>query len=167
MFQYLPRRRRLCDEPYQVHPPAAPAALERKHSVDARYQLRPHIARPLSRPRGAGNFAQRLWPGCFAPRRQQPAGLCRHQRPPRRVRRQYPKVAVPILARRRYQRRYPIQNFAGAQAKTVGALRTDRYRQPTRGGNFGSTIGPGCHIWLDGGSRRICRQQFYFPLTLY
>ena len=47
MFQYLPHRRRLCDEPYQVHPPAAPAALERKHSVDARYQLRPHIARPF------------------------------------------------------------------------------------------------------------------------
>ena len=58
MFQYLPHRRRLCDEPYQVHPPAAPAALQRKHPVDARQQLRPHIARPLSRPRGAGNFAQ-------------------------------------------------------------------------------------------------------------
>ena len=40
MFQYLPHRRRLCDEPYQVHPPAAPAALERKHPVDARQQLR-------------------------------------------------------------------------------------------------------------------------------
>ena len=76
MFQYLPHRRRLWDEPYQVHPPAAPAALQRKHPVDARQQLRPHIVR---------------------------------------VRRQYPKVALPMLARRRYQRRYPIQKFAGAQ----------------------------------------------------
>ena len=79
MFQYLPHRRRLCDEPYQVHPPAAPAALESKH-----------IAGPLSRPRGAGNFAHRLWPGCLSPRRMLPAGLRRHQRTPRRVRRQYP-----------------------------------------------------------------------------
>lgn len=39
MFQYLPHRRRLCDEPYQAHPPTAPAALERKHSIDARQQL--------------------------------------------------------------------------------------------------------------------------------
>ena len=80
MFQYLPHRRRLCDEPDQVHPPAAPAALERKHPVDARQQLRPHIARSLSRPRGAGNFAYRLWPGCLAPRCQLPAGLRRNQR---------------------------------------------------------------------------------------
>ena len=36
MFQYLPHRRRLCDEPNQAHPPAA---LERKHPVDARQQL--------------------------------------------------------------------------------------------------------------------------------
>ena len=115
MFQYLPHRRRLCDEPCQVHPPAAPAALERKHPVDARQQLRPHIARPLSRPRGADNFAHQLWPGCLSPRHQLPAGLRRHQRPPRRVRRQYPNVALPMLARQRYLRRYPIQKFAGAQ----------------------------------------------------
>ena len=94
---------------------AAPAALERKHPVDTRQQLRPHIARYLSRPRGAGNFAYRLWPGCLAPRRQLPAGLHRHQRPPRRVRRQYPKVAVPMLARRRYQHRYSIRKLAGTQ----------------------------------------------------
>ena len=41
MFQYLPHRRRLRDEPNQVHPPATPTALERKHQVDARQQLRP------------------------------------------------------------------------------------------------------------------------------
>ena len=115
MFQYLPHRRRLCDEPYQVHPPVTPAALECKHPVDARQQLRPHIARPLSRPRGAGNSAHRLCPGCLAPRRKLPAGLRRHQRPPRRVRRQYPKVALPMPAWRRHQRRYPIQKFAGDQ----------------------------------------------------
>ena len=67
MFPYLPHRRRLCDAPYQVHPPAAPAAQERKHPVDARQQLRLHIARALPRPRGAGNFAHRLWPGALLP----------------------------------------------------------------------------------------------------
>ena len=115
MFQYLPHRNRLCDEPNQAHPPAAPATLERKQPVDARQPPRPQTARPLSGPRGAGNFAFRLWPGCLAPRRQLPAGLRRHQRPPRRVRRQYPKVAVPMLVRRRYNRRYPIQKIASAQ----------------------------------------------------
>ena len=135
MFQYLPHRRWLCDEPYRVHPPTAPAALERKHPVDARQQLRPHIAHPLSRPRGAGNFAQRLWPGCLAPRRQLPAGLRRHQRPPRRVRHQYPKEAVLMLARRRYQRRYPIQKFAGAQPQFNTSLLTEPVplqRRPNR-----------------------------------
>jgi hypothetical protein len=39
MPQYLSHRRRLCDKANQAHPPAAPAALERKHPVDARQQL--------------------------------------------------------------------------------------------------------------------------------
>ena len=39
MFQYLPHRRRLCDEPNQAHPPAALAALEWKYPVDTRQQL--------------------------------------------------------------------------------------------------------------------------------
>ena len=64
MFQYLPYRRRLCDESYQAHPPAAPSALESTHPVDARWQLRPQIAHPLFGPRGAGNYAHRLWPAC-------------------------------------------------------------------------------------------------------
>ena len=34
-----PHRRRLCDKANQAHPPAAPAALERKHPVDAHQQL--------------------------------------------------------------------------------------------------------------------------------
>ena len=111
----LPRRRRLSDEPNQGHPPAIPAALQRKHPVlNARQQLRPKIARPPSGPRGADNHTHLLWLGCLTPRRQLPAGLRRHRRPPRRVRRQYPKVAVPMLARRWYQRRYPISKIAGA-----------------------------------------------------
>ncbi|MCG3770662.1 MAG: hypothetical protein JW384_01816 [Nitrosomonadaceae bacterium] len=129
MFRYLPHRRRLCDEPYQVHPSAAPAALQRKLPVDARQQLRPHTARSLSRPRGAGNFAHRLWPGCLAPRRQLPAGLRRHQRPPRRVRRKYPKVALPMLAWQRYQRRYPIQKFVATQPQLTSLT---VYRQVNR-----------------------------------
>ena len=41
MFQqHLPRRRRLCDGPNQVHPPTAPAALERKSHGATRPQLR-------------------------------------------------------------------------------------------------------------------------------
>ena len=31
LSQYLPNRRRLCDEPNQAHPPVAPATFERKH----------------------------------------------------------------------------------------------------------------------------------------
>ena len=116
MFQYLPHLRRLCDEPNQARPPAAPAALERKHPVDARQQRQRPLVR--SRPRGAGTVAHRLWQGSLAARRQLPVGPSRHQRPQRRVRRQYPKVAIAMLmlARRRYQRRYPIQKSAGAQA---------------------------------------------------
>ena len=49
---------------------------------------------------------------------QLPAGLRRHKRPPRRVRRQSPKIALPILARRRYLRHYPIRNIAGAQPES-------------------------------------------------
>ena len=94
MFQYLPRRRRLCDEPNEAHPPAA---LEWKHPVDACQQLCPQISRRVSCPRGAKICAHCLWPGCFAPRPQLPAGLHHHLRAPRRVRRQHPKVAVPML----------------------------------------------------------------------
>ena len=47
MFQDLPHRLRLCDEPYQVHPPAAPAALERKYPIDApatsHTNIAPHV----------------------------------------------------------------------------------------------------------------------------
>ena len=71
---------------------------------DVRYRA-PHLLDAL----GFNAPSQRaLQPRCLTPRQQLPAGLRRHQRPPRRVRHQYPKVAVPMLARRRYQRRYPI-----------------------------------------------------------
>ena len=40
IFHYLPHRRQLCIEHYQVHPPAATAVLERKHTVDSHPQLR-------------------------------------------------------------------------------------------------------------------------------
>ena len=114
MFQYLPHGRRICYEPKQLHPPAALAALERKHPIDARQQLHPQIERPLSGPHVAGNFAHRLWPDCLA-RRQLPTGIRCQQRQPQQVRRQYSKVAQLKLAQRRYQRRYPIQKVAGAQ----------------------------------------------------
>lgn len=42
-FQYLPHRRRQCVEPNQAHLPAAPAAIERKQPVDARWQLCPQV----------------------------------------------------------------------------------------------------------------------------
>ena len=114
MFKYLPHRRWLCDEPNQAHPPAAPAALERKHPVDARQQLCPQISRRVSCPRCAKICALCLWPGCLAPRPQLPASICRHQRPPRRVRCQHPEVAVPMLGRRWYQCRNPIQKLTCA-----------------------------------------------------
>ena len=137
MFQYLPHRRRLCDETNQVHPPAASAALERKHPEDARQQLRPHIARPLFRPRGAGNFAHHLWPGRLAPRHQLPAGLRRHPRPPRRGRCQYPKVALLMLARRRYQRRYPTRKSMSISPSSMHLCRPSLTR--ARRGRYRST----------------------------
>ena len=71
--------------------------------------------RQVSGPRGAKICAHCLWPGCLPPRPQLPAGLRHHLRAPRRVRRQHPKVAVPMLARRWYQCRNPIQKLASAQ----------------------------------------------------
>ncbi len=69
----------------------------------------------MSRPRGAKICAHCLWPGCLTPRPQLPASLRHQQRPPRRVRRQHSKVAVPMLARRWYQCRNPIQKLTCAQ----------------------------------------------------
>ena len=70
----------------------------------------PTISCRVSCPRGAIICAHCLWPVCLAPRPRLPASL-RHQRPPRRFRRQHPEVAVPILARRWYQCRSPIQTL--------------------------------------------------------
>ena len=103
MRQYLSHRSRLCDKANQAHPPAAPAALERKHPVDARQQLCPQLSRRVSAPRSAAVCIRCLWPRGFAPRRQLPPSLRRDQRPPPRVRRQHPKVAVPMLAQWWYQ----------------------------------------------------------------
>ena len=115
MFQYLPHRCRFFDERNQAHPPAAPAALVRSHPVVARQLLCPQISRRMSCPRSAAVCAHCLWPGCLALGRQLPASLRRHLRAPRRVRRQHPKVALPMLAWRRYQCRNPIQKLACAQ----------------------------------------------------
>ena len=117
IFKYLPHRRRLCDEPNQAHPPAAPAAVERKHAVNARQQLCPQISRRVSCPRHAKICAHCLCPGCLTPRPRLPANICRHQRPPRRVRRQHPEDAVPMLARRWYQYPNPIQKLTCAQPR--------------------------------------------------
>ncbi len=97
MRQYLSHRRRLCDKANQVHPPAAPGELERKHPVDARQQVRPRISRQESAPRSAAVCTHCLWPRWLTPRSQLPPGLRRHQFPPRRVRCQHPKVAVRCL----------------------------------------------------------------------
>ena len=107
MRQYLSHRRRLCDKANQAHPPAAPAALERKHPVDAHQQLCPQISRWESAPRSAAVCTHCLWPRWLTPRSQLPPSLRRHQFPPRRVRRQHPKVVVPMLARWRYQKAQP------------------------------------------------------------
>ena len=117
MRQYLSHRRRLCDKANQAHPPAAPAALEREHPVDARQQLRPQISRRVSALRSAAVCIRCLWPRWLTPRSQLPPSLRRHQFPPRRDRRQHPKVAVPMLARWRYQLRNPIQKLACAQSQ--------------------------------------------------
>ena len=101
---------------------AAPATLEWKHPVDAHQQLCPQISRRVSCPRGAKICAHCLWPGCLAPRPRLPASICRHQRPPRRVRRQHAKVAVPMLARRWYQCRNPIQKLTCAQPQFNSSL---------------------------------------------
>jgi len=60
MFQYLPHRRRLCDEPNQAHPPAAPVTLERKYPVFARQQLcqSPKSRNRRCRPRRHGQKCQ-------------------------------------------------------------------------------------------------------------
>ena len=76
---------------------AAPAALVRSHPLDARQQLCAQISRRVSCPRSAAVCAHCLWPGRLAPGHQLPANLHRHQRAPRRVRRQHPKVEVPFL----------------------------------------------------------------------
>ena len=115
MFKYLPHRHRLCDEPNHAHPPAAPTALEWKHPVDARQQLRPQISRRVSCPRGTKICAHCLWPGCLTPCPLLPASL----RAPRRVRRQHTEIAVPMLARRWYQCRNPIQKLTCAQSTQV------------------------------------------------
>ena len=119
MFKYLPHRRRLCDEPNQAHPPAAPATLEWKHPVDARQQLCPQISRPVSCPRGTKICAHCLWLGCLTPRPQLPASLRHHLRAPRRVRRQHPEVAVPMLARRWYYCRNPIRNSLALRRSSI------------------------------------------------
>ena len=59
--------------------------------------------------------AHYLWQRCLAPRPGLPASLRRHLRAPRRVRHQHSKVAVPMLARRWYQARNPIQKLTCAQ----------------------------------------------------
>ena len=59
--------------------------------------------RRVSASRSAAVCIRCLWPRWLKPRRQLPPSLRRHQFPPRRVRRQHPKVVVPMLARWRYQ----------------------------------------------------------------
>ena len=54
-------------------------------------------------PRSAAVCTHCLWPRWLTPRSQLPPSLRRHQFPPRHVRRQHPKVVVPMLARWRYQ----------------------------------------------------------------
>ena len=75
MRQYLSHRRRLYDKANQAHPPAAPAALERKHLVDARQQLCPQISRGVSAPRTAAVCVRCLWQRWLTPRRQLPPSL--------------------------------------------------------------------------------------------
>ena len=59
----------------------------------------------------------RLWSRRLATRPRLQASLRRQLRPPQRVRRKHPEVAVPMLARRWYQCRNPIQKLACAQAR--------------------------------------------------
>ena len=99
MFQYLPHRRRLCDEPNHAHPPAVPAALERKHPVDARQQLRPQISRRVSCPRCAKICAHCLWPGCLTPRPRLPASLRPTKRQPMPPRHHHPTQHVQMQMR--------------------------------------------------------------------
>ena len=60
-----------------------------------------------------------LWPGCLTPCPRLPASLRHHLRAPRRVRRQHTEIAVPMLARRWYQCRNPIQKLTCAQSTQV------------------------------------------------
>lgn len=99
MIQYLPRSRRLCDEPKKPRAPTAPFALK-LNPIDAPQQLRPQTTRRVSGQTATGNCPHNLWSRRIATRPQITASLCRHLRPPRRIGRQHPKVAVPMFARR-------------------------------------------------------------------
>ena len=50
-----------------AHPPAAPAALERKHPVDAREALHQQISRRVSCPRGAKSVRTVFGRGALLP----------------------------------------------------------------------------------------------------
>ena len=69
--------------PAATAPAPAPAALERKHPVDARQQVCPQLSRRVSCRQGAKIRAHCLWPGYLAPRPRLPASLRHHLRAPR------------------------------------------------------------------------------------
>ena len=67
--------------------------------MKATRRTRLQISRRMSARRSAAACTHCLWPRWLTPRRQLPPSMRRHQFPPRRVWRQHPKIAVPMLAR--------------------------------------------------------------------